>query len=106
MPEILGKKIAQATVNAYASCLLVKTPTFIRDVMFVIEELNVGAIEFEILGSLDGSTWVSIQSTTDLAKDGVVAATLIASPWIYLDLQIRSNAEGVPGSVTAWASGW
>jgi hypothetical protein len=107
VPEIIGKRVAQASAAApYASCLLLYIPTWMQKVMFHLKENNTNAIEYTILGSMDGVVWEEVVATADLAKNASVKVTAITDPWPYLDLQIRDNVDGVHGSVTAYCSGW
>ena len=105
MPVLLGYK-TQATVNAYSSILLIQSPPFISKFLFVLKENDTNAIEYQILGSLDGVNWVVVLATADLAKNASVACASITDPWIWLDLQIRSDVGDSHGSVTAYCSGF
>jgi len=105
MPNILGSGSVKETTNSFQSALLITPNSFTGSIMFVLNELNIGPIEYEVLGSVDGLNWVTVIPTGDLSRDAIIALPPITSPWIHLDCQVRSDSENTPGSVTVLASG-
>ena len=107
MPEIIGIATNVLTTDNFVpgGCLLFKVPTWMSKVMFWVQELNVNAIEYTIVGSMDGVTYEEIVAANDVAKNGHEFTAAIEDPWVYLDFQIRANVGAAQGRVTVYAVG-
>jgi hypothetical protein len=105
MPEILGSKAAQTTTDNFASELLIKVPSWISRVVYWVKELNVNAIEYTILGSMDGTNYETVEAANDVAKNGSEFTAALTDPWIYLDFQIKANVGAAQGSVKVYCTG-
>ena len=82
-----------------------KTLCLTRRILYLIEEEDANAIEYQIEVSPDveASTvkWYILLSWTDLAQDGEVALA-ITDAWDGLRIGVRSNVEAADGVVSAW----
>ena len=106
MPELIGKVLAKATTDDYASALKLQVPTQMQKVMFHLKENDTNDVKYQVLGSMDDVVYEEAVAEAILAKNGSIKLTAIDEPWPYLDLQIKASVGSSQGKVTAYASGW
>jgi hypothetical protein len=106
MPELIGKVLAKATTDDYASALKLQVPTQMQKVMFHLKENDTNDVKYQVLGSMDDVVYEEVVAEDELLQDASIKLAAIDEPWPYLDLQIKASVGDAQGKVTAYASGW
>jgi hypothetical protein len=111
LTELLGKKLAQATVDDYADVVSLTIQPDFTKLSVYIKEKNVNAVKYKILGSMDGSVYgYEITSETVIAKNGSVYETpttnaKLADPMLYVKVQVKASVGTNQGSVDCYIAG-
>lgn len=112
MPTVIGRGTKTSTntyANVFTTASLVKSrePTH-----FVVQyiEGNVNAVTLKVVGSNDGTNFEDVildsegATEVEVLKDGHGYVVIQSTPFVYLNVQVKSTVDDTHGSLTVLLS--
>jgi hypothetical protein len=76
-----------------------------KALVHVKEVGGTNAIKYNLLGSIDGSIWATLNAVPTVVLAGALGKELVTDAYSWLKLQVASNLAGNAGKVTAFING-
>lgn len=99
--EILSP-VAQATVNAYADVAGSIIDTVERETLAIVLQNTHGAnsLDWKVLGSIDGITYVEVQAEATLAFGAVGTYSVAKAVYRFYKVQVKATVAGSQAEAT------
>lgn len=95
--------VAQATTNAFADVVGSVIDMVEKESLAVVMKNTHGAnsLDWKVLGSIDGTTYVEVQASATLAFGAVGTYTISLAVYRYYKLQVKATVGGSQAEATA-----